>query len=272
MPSGIGGVGKSRQEHLDSQPSGGGLGLELWLKDGDSAIVSSAASGDEDDDRLGDFYSHGAQATAQSGKPFWYDKPCALRTADLDGDDCVFCAAGERARHKFGLWVYVHKIYHSSKFNDAWVPEVLPSGEEKYVETVNDYMMFSQGFGQKEYLWENLVELYSKAVDDDEPGLKASRIQIRRAGSGMNDTKYVFRSLSTKKYGEWEGPEVTESGRVRDELGSPLAFFVAKAEAVENPRESSQEEAPVKLADVPSGTVDAAPWDDEEGDDDGDLF
>lgn len=272
MPSGIGGVGKSRQEELENRPAGGGIGLELWLKDGDSAIVSSAASGDEDDVRLGDFYSHGAQAAAQSGKPFWYDKPCALRTADLDGDDCVFCAAGERARHKFGLWVYVHKIYHSSKFNDAWVLETLPSGDEKYVETVNDYMMFSQGFGQKEYLWENLVELYSKAVDDDLPGLKASRIQIRRAGSGMNDTKYVFRSLSTKKYGEWEGPKETESGRVLDELGSPLAFFVAKAEAVENPRESVEEDAPVKLSApvaATSTTADEVPWNDE---DDDDLF
>ena len=161
-------------------------GLELWLKDGDQAHVAVIATGEENDARLDDFYRHTVQirSTGDDAQVSWNNVLCDAR----NGKKCTLCDSGNKPQHRFGVWTYVYRIVHSENRDNAWKATKLKTGNVVYVEDVNDFRVFSQGFGQKDYIWNAFVDIYTEYG-----ALNMNVVRIKRSGSGMKDTSYLIR-------------------------------------------------------------------------------
>jgi hypothetical protein len=162
---------------------------DLFLKDGDTAYVSFVPTGDEDDNRLDSLWIHTIQKTSDSGQKL-FDSIVCQRTED--NDQCEFCAEDNRAQHQFALWTYVYYILHPTQANDEWTLEQTAGGNKRYKETVENYRVFRRGFGRSDYLWNNLVDIYT-----ENGALNKFVTRIKRTGSGMQDTSYSIIVTST---------------------------------------------------------------------------
>ena len=98
-----------------------------------------------------------------------------------------------RPQHKFAFWAYVHYIIHTEKRNDDWEEVEGPAGKKAFREAVNDFRIIPLGFGRSDYVWNQLVEVYS-----DWGGLNKGVIRAKRTGSGMYDTSYTISSTPNK--------------------------------------------------------------------------
>ncbi|MEK6861522.1 MAG: hypothetical protein AABY07_06125 [Nanoarchaeota archaeon] len=182
--AGIEGINKRRKEEYQGSNSG----LELFLKDGHQAYVGIVPSGAEDDLRLGDFYRHSIEISNSDTSKSWKYLICP-KTFDADAE-CVVCKEKNRAQHRFGFWAYVYYIRSESKEGDDWEEEKSSGGATRFRREVNDFRVFSQGFGQKDYIWGQLVDIYT-----ENGTLNKYVVRIKRTGSAMKDTNYAIQAM-----------------------------------------------------------------------------
>ena len=178
--SGINRIQKARED--SRKPVQQDRGKEIWLKEGDQIFCTSAATGDENDTLLDELYLY----TFRVGN----------RWTNLLKDDKVDSSGvpeDTRASHKFAFWAYVFKIIHAEKRVDDWEEVEGPAGQKMFVETVNDFRIISLSFGLRDYIWNQLVEVYS-----DWGGLNKGVIRIKRIGSGAYDTSYSITATPKK--------------------------------------------------------------------------
>jgi len=179
--SGISRIQELREDFKDTR--NGGLpsnerGKEVWLKDGDQIFLSSVATGDENDKLLDELYLY----TFRDGN----------RWTNLLKDDRVDSSGvpeDVRPSHKFAFWAYIYNIIHMEKRNDEWEIIEGPGGRRMYNEIVNDFRIVSLSFGRGDYVWNQLVDIYS-----DWSGLNKGVIKIKRTGTGAYDTSYTIQS------------------------------------------------------------------------------
>jgi len=181
----MGGITRIQQSREDSRkpifedkvPS-----KEIWLKDGDQVFLTSLATGDENDKFLDEIYLY----TFRLGN----------RWTNVLKDERVDMSSvpeDSRPSHKFAFWAYVHNIIHSEKKNDDWEEIEGPASKKVFREDVNDFRIMALGFGRSDYLWNQLVDVYS-----DWGALNKGVLRIKRTGAGVYDTSYAL-SATPKK-------------------------------------------------------------------------
>ena len=183
--SGISRIQKLREDFKDTR--NGGLpmaerGKEVWLKDGDQIFLSSVATGDENDNLLDELYLY----TFRDGN----------RWTNVLKDDRVDSSGvpeDVRPSHKFAFWAYIHNIIHMEKRNDDWESIEGPGGRKMFKEIINDFRIVSLSFGRGDYVWNQLVDVYS-----DWGGLNKGVMKIKRTGTGAYDTSYSIQATPKK--------------------------------------------------------------------------
>ena len=162
-------------------------GKEVWLKDGDQIFCTSIATGDENDTLLDEIYMYTFRVGTR-----WVN---LLKNAKVDLETIKqHVPEDTRPSHKFAFWAYVYHIIHAEKRVDDWEEVEGPAGKKMFKETVNDFRIISLGFGRSDYVWNQLVEVYS-----DWGGLNKGVIRAKRTGSGMFDTSYSVTSTPRKE-------------------------------------------------------------------------
>ena len=244
--AGIKGIATRREQEKSSQ----GSGLELWLKDGDLAYVAVIATGDDEDKKLDDVYTHTVQFMGDSGNRQFSTMICG----ETFGEECEFAGCGEkgkRSSHQFAVWTYVYYITHDTNpsNNTEWEQTTNRAGKNIFKETVEDFRIFRRGFGQKDYLWEQLVGIYNEVG-----ALNKNIVRIGRKGAGMKDTLFTIASMTGKVKLSDEAKEKVET------LPDIVDFYKQKAETQEQ-----QEEALPSL----SGKNSSLDFSDDEPGDDG---
>ena len=168
------------QQLRDDYRSGAGTnftpGKEVWLKDGDQIFLTSVATGEPEDSFLEDYYMY---TFRQNNR--WTN---VLRD---DGIDQSAVPDDVRPSHKFAFWAYVHEVIHPIKRVDTWEEVEGPGGRKMFKETINDFRIIPLGFGRSDYIWNQLVDVYS-----DWGQLDKGVIRIKRTGSGAYDTSYAI--------------------------------------------------------------------------------
>jgi hypothetical protein len=149
-------------------------GKEIWFRDGDQVFLSSLATGAENDNFLEEIYLY----TFRAGNKF-------VNLLKDERVDTSIVPDDVRASHKFAIWAYVHNIMHQEKRNDDWVEVDGPAGKKMFREDVNDFRIIALTFGRSDYIWNQLVEVYS-----DWGALNKGVIRIKRTGQGMYETSY----------------------------------------------------------------------------------
>ena len=92
-----------------------------------------------------------------------------------------------RPSHKFAFWGYVHEVIHPEKRVDTWEEIEGPGGKKMFKETVNDFRVIPLAFGRSDYIWNQLVDIYS-----DWGQLDKGVVRVKRTGSGAYDTSYTI--------------------------------------------------------------------------------
>ena len=182
--SGISRIQKSRESAKDSRNriEEGPERKEIWLKDGDQAFLTSVATGEENDMLLDDLYLY----IYRVGN-YWTNVLQDERVDTSNVPDDV------RPSHKFAFWAYVYNVIHTDKRNDSWEEIEGPGGKKMYKEEINDFRVISLGFGRSDYVWNQLVDIYS-----DWGSLNKGVIRIKRTGSGAYDTSYALAATPKK--------------------------------------------------------------------------
>ena len=213
MPGGIARISQRRDE-VKAKQSIGGSGQNLWLRDGDQALVNLIPTGEEDDARLDDFFMHSFQMPGDDGSMRWNSSLCEKRTFEDSSKACEHCDKDEGAQHQFGVWCLVHDVFHKENRKDSgWEEIVSPRGGTKiYKETVNDFRVFARGFGSRDYLWNQVVDLYN-----EEPELASIVVRIKRTGSARDDTTYSVAATSKRtELSEEQMEKAKELPNIRD--------------------------------------------------------
>ena len=176
------GIAKITQKHKEDNKSNFGGGKDLFLRDGDQAIVAIVASGEENDHLLDDYFQHTVNSTdVTTGANRFNSVVCGKTT----GKYCDLCAKGQPSRRRFAVWMYVYFVYHTEKKRDDWKEVQHPAGGKLFKEDVNDFRVFSQGFGSRDYLWNQLVDIHF-----ENEGLNKKKVRVKRTGAGRDDTSY----------------------------------------------------------------------------------
>lgn len=173
------GIKRIQQSKEEGQKESRGIGNELILKDGDQAFLKFVATGNDDDERMGDAWFHTIKTPRDDGYTQFKTVLC-----ERESGTCKLCK-DEKASHQFGIWVFVYYVMHTERKSDDWTIEKTPSGTERYRENVNDFRVFRRGFGLNDYLWNQVVDIYT-----EEGSLNQKVVRIKRVGSGMKDTSY----------------------------------------------------------------------------------
>ena len=182
--SGISRIQKSRESARDSRNglNAGPERKEIWFKDGDQAFLSSVATGDENDTLLDDLYLYVYRVGNR-----WTNVLQDERVDTNNIPDDV------RPSHKFAFWAYVYNVIHTEKRNDSWEEVEGPGGKRMYKEDINDFRVVSLGFGRSDYVWNQLVDVYS-----DWGALNKGVLRIKRTGTGAYDTSYQIAATPKK--------------------------------------------------------------------------
>ena len=181
--SGIARIQKRIDETKRPATSNKAPGRELWFREGDQVFLSSLATGSEDDKFLDDFDLY----TLRVGNGFTNVlKDPRVDTSAIPEEN--------RPSHKFAMWAFVHNVIHTEKRTDEWEEVEGPAGKKMYREDINDFRIISLSFGRSDYIWNQLVDVYS-----DWGALNKGVIRIKRTGQGMYDTSY---SISATPKGE----------------------------------------------------------------------
>ena len=80
-----------------------------------------------------------------------------------------------------------------SQRNDDWEEVEGTAGKKFFKEDINDFRIISLGFGRSDYVWNQLVEVYS-----DWGGLNKGVTRIKRTGAGAFDTSYSITATPRK--------------------------------------------------------------------------
>jgi len=212
------GIGKITQRRKDTVSNFTG-GREVFLKDGDQVLLSIIPTGDDGDERLTDFWRHAVQNQNSDGVTRWTYSLCGKSIGE-NGQYCDVCASGQRAQHRFAFWSYVYNVLHSEKLQDSWTEVKSKAGSDpQYKEEVNGFRMFSQGFGQRDYLWNQVVDIY-----EENGNLNDKVVRVRRRGAGMQDTNYSLQVTAT------DTKIPNESKEELEELGNAINFFIEREE------------------------------------------
>ena len=173
--SGIGRIQAKRSESRNPQSNLPPM-REVWFKDGDQAFVTPVASGEDGDNLLDEIYLY----TYKSGQR-WIT---LLSDKDVDTSGVP---DNYRPSHKFAFWGFVHEIIHPEKRADDWIEVAGPNGRKLYKEEVNDFRVIGLSFGRSDYIWNQLVDVYS-----DWGALNKGVLRVKRTGTGMYDTSYTI--------------------------------------------------------------------------------
>jgi hypothetical protein len=199
--SGIARIQKRIDDSRKPAASNNAPGRELWFRDGDQVFLSSIATGSEEDKFLDEIYLY----TLRIGNGF----------TNVLKDDRVDTSAipdENRPSHKFAVWAYIHNVIHTEKRNDDWVEVEGPAGKKMYREDINDFRIISLSFGRSDYIWNQLVDVYS-----DWGALNKGVIRIKRTGQGMYDTSYsITGTPKTDKIPEDKMSEVDDLPLIKD--------------------------------------------------------
>ena len=181
--SGISRIQRSREDFKKGSDQGERVqSRELWLKDGDQVFLTSIATGDENDIFLDEFYLY----TFRVGNR-WTN---LLRDERVDTSEVP---DDTRPSHKFAFWSYVYSVIHLEKKNPDWEEVEGPGGKKVFKETINDFKVIALAFGRGDYLWNQLVDVYS-----DWGTLNKGVIRIKRTGAGAYDTSYSIGATPKK--------------------------------------------------------------------------
>ena len=167
---------------------------EIWFKDGDQAFMSPVATGKEDDTLLDEI--------------FLYVYRVGNRWVSVLKDDSIDISevpSDTRPSHKFAFWAYVHEVIHAEKRVDTWEEVEGPAGKKMFKETVNDFRVVPLSFGRSDYIWNQLVDIYS-----DWGQLDKGVVRVKRTGTGAYDTSYMV--TSTPREVEIPEDKLTEIG------------------------------------------------------------
>ena len=204
--SGISRIQKGREDFRRPQETRE-VGKEIWLKDGEQMFLTSIATGEENDTFLDEIYLY----TFRVGNRFTNVlKDERVDTSGVPETD----ASGNPVRpsHKFAFWAYVHNIIHVEKRNDDWEEIEGPAGKKMFKETVNDFRIIPLTFGRGDYIWNQLVDIYS-----DWGSLNKGVMRIKRTGSGMLDTSYTLAATpKDDEIPEEKRAEITELPQIKD--------------------------------------------------------
>ena len=173
--SGIGRIQARRSESKNPQSNLPPM-REVWFKDGDQAFLTPVATGEDGDNLLDEVYLY----TYKSGQR-WIT---LLSDKDVDTSDVQ---SDSRPSHKFAFWSFVHEIIHPDKRADDWVEVAGPNGRKLYKEEINDFRVIGLSFGRSDYIWNQLVDVYS-----DRGALNKGMLRVKRTGTGMYDTSYTI--------------------------------------------------------------------------------
>ena len=177
---------KSRhKEDKESQNFSSGTKF-LRLGDGERAFVRFVVSGKPDDNekRFDEVKTHTFQVSSENASTYW-------KTVLCDGEKCKKCSKTEKPSSKFGVWAYVYYITHQKNKDSSDWKEVEQPGGKVYKEDVNDFRLFLQGYGKGDYLWNQLVEIYTDLGD-----LSKNIVKITRTGA-QRDTSYTIVATGT---------------------------------------------------------------------------
>ena len=173
--SGISRIQKLRQE--SRQPvNNGPANREVWFKDGDQAFLTPVATGKDDDTLLDEIYLYVYRVGNR-----WVS---VLKDATIDITEVP---SDTRPSHKFAFWAFVHEVIHAEKRVDSWEEVEGPGGRKMFKETINDFRVVPLGFGRSDYIWNQLVDVYS-----DWGQLDKGVVRIKRTGTGAYDTSYTI--------------------------------------------------------------------------------
>ena len=173
--SGIGRIQAKRSEARNPQSNLPPM-REVWFKDGDQAFVTPIATGEDGDKLLDEIYLY----TYKSGQR-WIT---LLSDKDVDTSGVP---DNYRPSHKFAFWGFVHEVIHADKRADDWIEVAGPGGRKMYKEEVNDFRVIGLSFGRSDYIWNQLVDVYS-----DWGALNKGVVRVKRTGTGMYDTSYTI--------------------------------------------------------------------------------
>ena len=149
---------------------------EIWFKDGDQAFVTPVATGKDDDTLLDEIYLFVYRVGNR-----WVS---VLKDESIDISEVP---SDTRPSHKFAFWGYVHEVIHPEKRVDTWEEIEGPGGKKMFKETVNDFRVIPLAFGRSDYIWNQLVDIYS-----DWGQLDKGVVRVKRTGSGAYDTSYTI--------------------------------------------------------------------------------
>lgn len=216
---------KSRhKEDRESQNFSSGTKF-LRLGDGERAFVRFVVSGKPDDNekRFDEVKTHTFQVSGNAST-YW-------KTVLCDGEKCKKCSKAEKPSSKFGVWAYVYYITHQKNKDSSDWKEVEQPGGKVYKEDVNDFRLFLQGYGKGDYLWNQLVEIYTDLGD-----LSKNVVKITRTGA-QRDTSYTIVATGTvAKY-----PDKAAEKSAKELIGVADALKADEAEM--------KKSEPVKLND-----------------------
>ena len=182
--SGISRIQKSRESHRDSRGRNEERPevKEIWFKDGDQAFLTSVATGEENDTLLDDLYLYIYRVGNR-----W------TNVLQDDRVDLTNVPDDVRPSHRFAFWAYVYHVIHTEKRQDSWEEVEGPAGKRMYREDINDFRIVSLGFGRSDYVWNQLVDVYS-----DWSSLDKGVIRVKRTGTGAYDTSYQITATPKK--------------------------------------------------------------------------
>lgn len=204
--SGISRIQKGREDFKRPQETRE-VGKEIWLKDGEQMFLTSIATGEENDTFLDEIYLY----TFRVGNRFTNVlKDERVDTSGVPETD----ASGNPVRpsHKFAFWAYVYDIIHVDKRNDDWEEIEGPAGRKMFKESVNDFRIIPLTFGRGDYIWNQLVDIYS-----DWGSLNKGVMRIKRTGSGMLDTSYNLAATpKNDEIPEERGAEISDLPQIKE--------------------------------------------------------
>lgn len=258
VTGGIAGISERADKEEAERAARRGPGNELWLFDGDTAIVSIVASGEPDDLRIQDYQTYRATGMGKNGA---YQYDAMAKGTSVEGPyEHIEVSKGTNLRSKFGVWLYVEGVLRNpanrKKLEDTFTKEKVAEWEEEtsasgrkttLKQPVQDFLMWTQGFGRAKYIWNQIVDIY-----DEDGALNKFSVHISRTGSGRDDTAY---SIKSKQGTPAKIP--TEVGEKKAaELIYPVDFFLQKEKAIAaSIAKRAEESKTTKLED------ETPPWD-----------
>ena len=168
----------NRIDKASSGDAAGFYGQELFLNDGDQALVAVVASGHDDDDTadlIDDFYRHSYSSTNPDGSTKWNYTFCQ-KSVDTA---CSLCDEGLNPQFRFGFWSYVYYVLHKNPHSQGEWTEVNFANQTYYKQDVEDFRIISLPFGRNEMIWNQFISVYF-----EQGAMDKMVMRVKRDGGG----------------------------------------------------------------------------------------